>query len=190
MERGTIVRWTKQEGDQLSEGDLLAEIETDKATMGFETPDEGFLAKILVPGGSKDVPVGTLLCVVVSSASDIAAFKDFTSDSAAASAPASSPPPPSASAPAADAPAAPSSSGKAYPTHTIVKLPAMSPTMEKGNIQSWSKSVGDEVKEGDVLAQVETDKATMDMESSDEGFLAKILSPAGTKDVPLGTTSV
>lgn len=58
MERGTIVRWTKEEGDQLSEGDLLAEIETDKATMGFETPEEGYLARILVQAGSKDVPIG------------------------------------------------------------------------------------------------------------------------------------
>ena len=55
---GTIVSWAKAEGDQLSEGDLLCEIETDKATMGFETPEEGYLAKILVPGGTKDVPIG------------------------------------------------------------------------------------------------------------------------------------
>lgn len=52
------MRWTKQEGDQLSEGDLLAEIETDKATMGFEASEEGFLAKIVVPAGTKDVPLG------------------------------------------------------------------------------------------------------------------------------------
>ena len=58
MERGTILRWTKNEGEQLTEGDLLAEIETDKATMGFETPEEGYLAKILVPAGTKDVPIG------------------------------------------------------------------------------------------------------------------------------------
>ena len=58
MERGTIVRWTKAEGEKLSEGDLLAEIETDKATMGFETPEEGYLAKIIVPAGSKDVELG------------------------------------------------------------------------------------------------------------------------------------
>ena len=58
MERGTIVRWTKAEGEKLSEGDLLAEIETDKATMGFETPEEGYLAKIIIPAGSKDVPIG------------------------------------------------------------------------------------------------------------------------------------
>lgn len=58
MEMGTIVSWEKKEGDKLNEGDLLAEIETDKATMGFETPEEGFLAKILIPAGTKDVPIG------------------------------------------------------------------------------------------------------------------------------------
>ncbi len=55
---GTIVSWAKAEGEQLSEGDLLCEIETDKATMGFETPEEGYLAKILIPSGTKDVPIG------------------------------------------------------------------------------------------------------------------------------------
>jgi pyruvate dehydrogenase E2 component (dihydrolipoamide acetyltransferase) len=58
MEMGTIISWEKKEGDQLSEGDLLCEIETDKATMGFETPEEGFLAKILITAGTKDVPIG------------------------------------------------------------------------------------------------------------------------------------
>ena len=58
MEMGTLVRWTKEEGEELSEGDLLAEVETDKATMGFETPEEGYLAKILVASGTKDVPIG------------------------------------------------------------------------------------------------------------------------------------
>jgi len=61
MERGTILRWTKNEGEQLTEGDLLAEIETDKATMGFETPEEGYLAKILVPAGTKDVAIGQVI---------------------------------------------------------------------------------------------------------------------------------
>ncbi len=60
MELGTIVSWQKKEGDQLSEGDLLCEIETDKATMGFETPEEGFLAKIVVGEGAKDVPIGNV----------------------------------------------------------------------------------------------------------------------------------
>ena len=80
MEMGTIVSWDKQEGDQLSEGDLLAQIETDKATMEFETPEEGYLAKILVPAGSKDVPIGKLLCVIVENKEDVAAFKDFVAE--------------------------------------------------------------------------------------------------------------
>uniref|UniRef100_A0A0V0G973 Acetyltransferase component of pyruvate dehydrogenase complex n=1 Tax=Triatoma dimidiata TaxID=72491 RepID=A0A0V0G973_TRIDM len=77
MEMGTIVSWAKKEGDKLNEGDLLAEIETDKATMGFETPEEGYLAKILVSAGTKDVPIGKLVCIIVEKESDIAAFKDF-----------------------------------------------------------------------------------------------------------------
>lgn len=66
MEMGTIVSWEKQEGDRLSEGDLLAEIETDKATMGFETPEEGYLARILVSAGEKNVPLGkvSFVCCV------------------------------------------------------------------------------------------------------------------------------
>lgn len=75
MELGTIVSWAKKEGDKLNEGDLLAEIETDKATMGFETPEEGYLAKIMVAAGSKDVPIGKLVCIIVESEADIAAFK-------------------------------------------------------------------------------------------------------------------
>ena len=62
MEAGTIVSWEKKIGDQVSEGDLLCEIETDKATMGFETPEEGYLAQIILEAGSKDIPVGRLLC--------------------------------------------------------------------------------------------------------------------------------
>ncbi|RWS06379.1 2-oxoglutarate dehydrogenase complex component E2l-like protein [Dinothrombium tinctorium] len=77
MEMGTLVSWEKKEGDKLNEGDLLAEIETDKATMGFETPEEGYLAKILVPAGTKDIPIGKLLCIIVENAEDIAAFKDY-----------------------------------------------------------------------------------------------------------------
>ncbi|XP_053982499.1 dihydrolipoyllysine-residue acetyltransferase component of pyruvate dehydrogenase complex, mitochondrial isoform X2 [Hylaeus volcanicus] len=94
METGTIVSWQKKEGDKLNEGDLLAEIETDKATMGFETPEEGYLAKILVPAGAKSVPIGKLVCIIVSDAASIDAFKDFKDDTPAA-------PPPAAAAPAA-----------------------------------------------------------------------------------------
>ena len=84
MEMGTIVSWDKQEGDELSEGDLLAQIETDKATMEFETPEEGFLAKILIPAGSKDVPIGKLLCIIVEKKEDVAAFESFVPEETAA----------------------------------------------------------------------------------------------------------
>lgn len=80
-------------------GDLLAEIETDKATMGFETPEEGYLAKILITAGTKDVPIGKLVCIIVENEADVAAFKDFKDTGSAAAAPA----------PAAAAAAAPAS---------------------------------------------------------------------------------
>ena len=80
MEQGTIISWEKKEGDKLNEGDLLAEIETDKATMGFETPEEGYLAKIVIPAGTKDVTIGKLVCIIVENEADVAAFKDFKDD--------------------------------------------------------------------------------------------------------------
>ena len=64
-EQGTIVTWKKKVGDQLYEGDLLCEIETDKATMGFETPEEGYLAKILIEAGTKDIPIDKPMCIIV-----------------------------------------------------------------------------------------------------------------------------
>ncbi|CAF1018107.1 unnamed protein product [Adineta ricciae] len=79
METGTLRSWSKKEGDKIVE-DILAEIETDKATLGFESIDEGYLAKILIPGGSKDVPVGKLCAIIVNKEEDVAAFKDFTDD--------------------------------------------------------------------------------------------------------------
>lgn len=101
MEMGTIVNWEKKVGDQVSEGDLLCEIETDKATMGFETPEEGYLAKIMLEAGSKDIPVGKLLCIIVENAEDVAKFADFVDDgkSASSAQPAAAPAPKEAAAP-------------------------------------------------------------------------------------------
>uniref|UniRef100_A0A914LKW9 Acetyltransferase component of pyruvate dehydrogenase complex n=1 Tax=Meloidogyne incognita TaxID=6306 RepID=A0A914LKW9_MELIC len=120
MEMGTIVSWQKKEGDQLSEGDLMCEIETDKATMGFEAPEEGYLAKIILPEGSKDVPVGKLLCIIVQDKNDVVAFKGFSADESVA-----------APAPPAIAPAAQESTKQA----PAVQAPTQSPqeTMVKGD---------------------------------------------------------
>ncbi|KAI8439539.1 hypothetical protein MSG28_013286 [Choristoneura fumiferana] len=117
MESGSIVSWEKKEGDKLNEGDLLCEIETDKATMGFETPEEGYLAKIIIPAGSKGVAVGKLLCIIVENQADVAAFKDFKDDSAEAPAPAAAAPmaaPRPAATPAAAPAPAPTAGGRVY----------------------------------------------------------------------------
>src|SRR3954469_24384608 len=66
-----------------------------------------------------------------------------------------------------------------------ILMPALSPTMEKGNLAKWLKKEGDKVKSGDVIAEIETDKATMEVEVVDEGTIAKILVPEGTQDVPV-----
>ena len=66
-----------------------------------------------------------------------------------------------------------------------ILMPALSPTMEKGNLAKWVKKEGDAVKAGDVLAEIETDKATMEYESIDDGVLAKIVVPEGAQDVPV-----
>src|ERR1700730_10930734 len=66
-----------------------------------------------------------------------------------------------------------------------ILMPALSPTMEKGNLAKWLKKEGDTVKSGDVIAEIETDKATMEVEAVDEGTIAKILVPEGTQDVPV-----
>jgi pyruvate dehydrogenase E2 component (dihydrolipoamide acetyltransferase) len=122
MEAGTLASWAKAEGDQIQEGDLIAEIETDKATMGLEAADEGYLAKILVPAGTKDIPLKTALCIIVPNKIDIAAFANFKASDAvvAVKAPApaaSTPPPPPPTAPTAAAPAPPKQE-QPKPTHT------------------------------------------------------------------------
>lgn len=136
MESGSIVSWDKKEGDQLNEGDLLAEIETDKATMAFETPEEGYLAKILVPAGTKGVKLGHPLCIIVESEEDIEKFKSISveeaikaagiGDGASSAAPTSTEPPkpspPIQAAPAA-APPAPTPIQPQSPTPSQFQAP-------------------------------------------------------------------
>uniref|UniRef100_A0A8D0E7X4 Acetyltransferase component of pyruvate dehydrogenase complex n=1 Tax=Salvator merianae TaxID=96440 RepID=A0A8D0E7X4_SALMN len=190
MQMGTIARWEKKEGDKISEGDLIAEVETDKATVGFESLEECYLAKILVPEGTRDVPVGAVICITVDKPELMDAFKNYTLDSSATAPPASvppPPPPPAAAPPTPAAPPSPQAPGSSYPSHMQILLPALSPTMTMGTVQRWEKKVGEKLSEGDLLAEIETDKATIGFEVQEEGFLAKILVPEGTRDVPLGT---
>lgn len=77
----------------------------------------------------------------------------------------------------------------AFPPHTVVSMPALSPTMTAGNIGTWQKKAGDAIAPGDVLVEIETDKAQMDFEFQEDGVLAKILKDSGEKDVAVGNVS-
>uniref|UniRef100_A0A8C4LM84 Acetyltransferase component of pyruvate dehydrogenase complex n=1 Tax=Equus asinus TaxID=9793 RepID=A0A8C4LM84_EQUAS len=119
MQAGTIARWEKKEGEKINEGELIAEVETDKATVGFESTEECYMAKILVAEGTRDVPVGSVICITVEKPEDIEAFKNYTLDSSAAPTPQAAPAPtPAATAP----PPTPSAQapGSSYPTHMQV----------------------------------------------------------------------
>ncbi|TNN76185.1 Dihydrolipoyllysine-residue acetyltransferase component of pyruvate dehydrogenase complex, mitochondrial [Liparis tanakae] len=122
---------------------------------------------------TRDVNIGAVICITVDSPDLIAAFKDVTLESLQA-----------AGAGAAPAPAA--APGSSYPPHMKITLPALSPTMTMGTVQRWEKKVGEKLSEGDLLAEIETDKATIGFEVQEEGYLAKIMVPEGTRDVPLG----
>ena len=89
MSQGNVASWQVSEGAEISAGDILADIETDKATLPWENQDDGFIAKLLKPGGSKDIPVGTPLVVLVEEKEHIGDFKDFSPEGASAGADAS-----------------------------------------------------------------------------------------------------
>lgn len=180
MEKGNIKMWNLKVGDKVEPGDVLAGIETDKATVDFEMQEEGYLAAILYPEGAKDVPLGEVIAILVEEEGDIAAFANYKAGDSAGGAPAAT----EAPTPAAATPAAPA---KSYPEHIVLEMPNLSPTMEKGNLKTWNKAVGDSVEPGDVLAGIETDKAVVDFEMQEEGYIAKLLYPEGANDIPLGT---
>ena len=178
MSQGNIVAWKKKEGDEVQPGDIYCEVETDKATIEWEAQEEGYLAKILAGDGSQGIDVGTPVAVIVESKDDVAAFAEYTPSTASSSqSPASAAPP-----------LAPAGSPSAsFPVHEVMTMPALSPTMAEGSLLKWKKSVGDQVEAGDVLAEIETDKATMEWEAQEDGIIAKILVEEGTNNVAVGT---
>ena len=184
MSQGNIVAWKKKVGDEIQPGDIYCDVETDKATIEWEAQEEGFLARILASDGTKDVEVGTPVAVLVEEEGDIDAFKDYQPGAgAAAEASTTAEEPASKPAPSESSSSAPSAS---YPDHEVMSMPALSPTMSQGNIVAWKKKEGDEVQPGDVFAEVETDKATIDWECQEEGFIAKFLVPQGTSGINVG----
>ena len=171
MEEGVIASWLVKEGDTVKSGDILAEVETDKATMELESYEDGVLLYI----GAKEkeaVPVDGVIAVIGEKGENIDdLLKDIEEggDSNGA-APVESTPEP-----ATDGEAIDTSSINA----SVITMPKMSDTMEEGTIAVWHKKVGDAVQSGDILAEVETDKATMDLESYEDGTLLYIGVNAG-----------
>lgn len=163
MTEGVIAAWHKKVGDTVKKGDLLAEVETDKATMELESYKDGVLLHIGTPKGGK-LQVNDLLAIIGNAGEDISAHLGATAAHPAAPAPA-----PAAAPSPAPAPAAPAID--LTQAEEVVLMPRLSDTMEAGVIAAWHKQVGDPVKKGDLLAEIETDKATMELESYKNGTL-------------------
>ncbi|NNJ89393.1 MAG: pyruvate dehydrogenase [Eudoraea sp.] len=172
MEEGTVAKWLKKVGDKIEEGDILAEIETDKATMEFESFHEGTLLHIGIAEGD-GAPVDSLLAIIGAEGEDISGL--LNGGSADESTKEASPK--EDEAPKASTPE--TSAAKKEVTEVpagveVIKMPRLSDTMEEGTVATWLKKVGDDVEEGDILAEIETDKATMEFESFYSGNLLYI----------------
>ncbi|HLU81588.1 MAG TPA: biotin/lipoyl-containing protein, partial [Flavobacteriaceae bacterium] len=186
MEEGTVAKWLKKEGDKVEEGDILAEIETDKATMEFESFYEGTLLKIGIQEG-ETAPVDALLAIIGEEGEDISGLmenkgkeekaeeKEEDSDSPEQDKKQESNKEKGEEKESSDEANAEDNTGKDIPEEVeIINMPRLSDTMEEGTVAQWLKKEGDKVEEGDILAEIETDKATMEFESFYAGTLLKI----------------
>jgi pyruvate dehydrogenase E2 component (dihydrolipoamide acetyltransferase) len=170
MEEGVVAKWLKNVGDKVEEGDILAEIETDKATMEFESFHEGTLLHIGIQEGD-GAPVDSLLAIIGEEGEDISgllsggsAAKDEAGQDDKKQEEKAEVKQESQEEPQAEIPEG----------VEVVTMPRLSDTMEEGTVASWLKKVGDQVEEGDILAEIETDKATMEFESFYNGTLLHI----------------
>lgn len=191
MTEGVIAEWHKKVGDTVKKGDLLAEVETDKATMELESYKDGTLLHIGTDKGGK-LQVNDLLAIIGSKGEDIASLVSGSAGGGGTVAPAekpqadskpqaeSKPQPAQESAPKADKAAA-APAVDVSKMEEVILMPRLSDTMTEGVIAAWHKKVGDSVKKGEVLADIETDKATMELESYKEGKLLYVGAKEGEK---------
>jgi len=175
MEEGTVAAWLKNVGDKVEEGDILAEIETDKATMEFESFNEGTLLHIGVAEGDT-APVDVLLAIIGEEGEDISGLLNGSAAPAEVNpaSPAGREEPPAKTEAVSEAPVASSEAAEIPEGVEVIKMPRLSDTMEEGTVATWLKKVGDTIEEGDILAEIETDKATMEFESFYSGTLLHI----------------
>jgi pyruvate dehydrogenase E2 component (dihydrolipoamide acetyltransferase) len=163
MEEGTVATWLKKVGDLVKEGDILAEIETDKATMEFESFYEGTLLYVGVQEG-ETVAVEVLLAIIGEKDEDISGLIGGDVSEKVAVAVSKS----------ETISEAPKKASKIPEGVQVITMPRLSDTMTEGTVATWHKNEGDLVAEGDILAEIETDKATMEFESFYEGTLLQI----------------
>ncbi len=168
MTEGTVASWLKKVGDTIKEGDILAEIETDKATMEFESFNSGVLLHIGISAG-ESAPIDSLLAIIGKEGEDVSALISGNSNTEIPNS-------------IKEEPNSTETTSQ-HTTHNIqhttelpkgvvvVTMPRLSDTMTDGTVATWLKKVGDVIKEGDILAEIETDKATMEFESFNSGTL-------------------
>ena len=174
MTEGTVATWLKKVGDKISEGDILAEIETDKATMDFESFNSGTLLYIGIPEG-ETAPVDSLLAIIGKEGEDVSELikgKSSTEDKAESNENANAPKAEEKSDDKVEVKKPTEFKSTELPKGVVVvTMPRLSDTMTDGTVATWLKKVGDKVSEGDILAEIETDKATMEFESFNAGTL-------------------
>ena len=167
MTEGVVAKWLKKVGDKINEGDILAEIETDKATMEFESFNSGTLLHIGIQEG-ESAPVDSLLAIIGSEGEDITPLLHLGKPSSIE---------PKANTTIVEDKKEVNSTINQTVTTTlpkgvvVVTMPRLSDTMIDGTVATWLKKVGDTVNEGEILAEIETDKATMEFESFNSGTL-------------------
>jgi len=176
MTEGVIAAWHKKVGDAVKKGDLLAEVETDKATMELESYKDGVLLHVGSDKGGK-LQVNDLLAIIGTPGEDISSLIKQNSGNTVTGPEKKETTPVPAAVPAIVSPA----TIDIAKMDEVVLMPRLSDTMEEGVIAAWHKNVGDAVKKGEVLAEIETDKATMELESYKNGTLLHIGAQKGEK---------
>lgn len=183
MTEGVIAAWHKKVGDPVKKGDLLAEVETDKATMELESYKDGVLLHVGSDKGGK-LQVNDLLAIIGTAGEDISSLIGKKSEAGGQKSEEKSQKKETSSElskPQTSDIGLQTSSLDISKMEEVVLMPRLSDTMEEGVIASWHKNVGDIVKKGEVLAEIETDKATMELESYKNGTLLHIGAQKGEK---------
>ena len=181
MTEGKIVTWNKKVGDKVKSDDVLADVETDKATMEVTGYVDGTLLYIGVPAGEA-AKINQIIAIVGKDGEDYKGLLDAEAGATKSSAPAAAPAPAETAKPQTEnsKPQTAQTAKLALPEGAKeIRMPLLSDTMTEGKIVSWNKKVGDFVKADDVLADVETDKATMEVVGYEEGTLLYVGVEAG-----------